>query len=33
MFDWQGVGRPQVPLQETAIVELDVAGFTTGEKV
>lgn len=29
-FDWQGVRAPQVPLEETVIVELDVAGFTTG---
>eukprot|EP00878_Enallax_costatus_P025353 GHUV01027123.1.p1 GENE.GHUV01027123.1~~GHUV01027123.1.p1 ORF type:complete len:648 (+),score=120.67 GHUV01027123.1:549-2492(+) len=29
-FDWQGVTRPNRTLEETVIVELDVAGFTTG---
>lgn len=29
-FDWQGVRRPAVPLDSTALLELDVAAFTTG---
>lgn len=32
-FDWEGVVRPVKTLEETVIVELDVAGFTTGEWV
>lgn len=30
-FDWEGVQRPTRTLEETVIVELDVAGFTTGK--
>eukprot|EP00775_Hariotina_reticulata_P005214 gene5214-5452_t len=29
-FDWEGVGRPGKTLEETVIMELDVAAFTTG---
>lgn len=29
-FDWEGVPRPVRTLEETVIVELDVAGYTTG---
>eukprot|EP00879_Flechtneria_rotunda_P022431 GHRR01023681.1.p1 GENE.GHRR01023681.1~~GHRR01023681.1.p1 ORF type:complete len:577 (+),score=194.30 GHRR01023681.1:772-2502(+) len=30
LFDWEGVERPTRTLEETVIVELDVAAFTTG---
>jgi hypothetical protein len=29
-FDWERVPRPRRTLEETVIMELDVAGFTTG---